>query len=116
MPQNRPAIGKPRCEGKPKSFYGYCQAPVSCVRDDKYYCWRHDPVRLKKRVDEEQEKRREKQEEDNKLYETKITRKKLLESSGVDKLTNDRLELIIKLGGIEDVLHMAACWNEEYNE
>jgi hypothetical protein len=92
------------CQGKANSFCGSCDRKPSVVRDGKPYCWQHDPERLQKLAKERWELRKQEIAKVEADQDARIVRRKLEEAAGVDKLTNDTLGIIIRLGGIQQMI------------
>jgi hypothetical protein len=91
---------KQLCQGKANAFLGQCLRKGIIERDGKLYCWQHDPEKLRKEAAERWEQRKKEIAEIERKQDERITRRKLEEQSGVNKLTNEDLEKIIKFGGI----------------
>ena len=87
-----------RCQYK---RFGFACERSATVGD---YCWQHDPERGRAAALEARKQLAIKTAADDAAFEARHARKKLLADSGVDRLTDSDLRLIIARGGIEALL------------
>lgn len=74
------------------------------MRNGKSYCWQHDPERLQRIAGEKWERRKGHIARVETEADARIERRRLLEASGVDNLSNADLQTIIALGGVQALI------------
>lgn len=96
-----------KCQGKSHQFLGHCDRSGKLHADGKYYCWQHDPTRLRRLAEIRWASRKAhiKKVEDD--HDARIARNQLLESAGLLKPDADLLLEIIGYGGIRELLKLA---------
>jgi hypothetical protein len=92
------------CQGKANLFLGHCERKPTVERDGKWFCWQHDPERLKRLAAERWAKRKEEIARTESEQDARIHRRRLLERAGIDNPSDDLLERIIALGGIQNMV------------
>ena len=84
---------------------GECVRDATVERDGKFFCWQHDPERVRAEREARCAKRKEEARKREAEREARWTRDDLMRDSGVSKLTNEELKHIIDCGGIQNILH-----------
>lgn len=88
------------CHGKLGSYAGSCLRPGTVEHDGKWYCWQHDPEKLRAKAEQARRDYIEKQRLDDLAFEKKLARRRLEEAAGLGLLTDDELTALATLGGV----------------
>lgn len=91
------------CSAKNKRVYGNCERRASVEVDGKWYCWQHDPVRLRAKARREWEARKAQMRAEDEAYEARHARKALLAAAGLRDLSavsDDDLRALAAAGGL----------------
>ncbi len=92
--------GHRECEGRVKRFMGVCESPATVERDGKWFCWRHDPVRL----DEEAAAARAKRKAEMEQEEADQKRRWRVRDAGLRVIDDATLAAVERLGGLQAMI------------
>lgn len=100
IPQRTPG----KCEGRVKTFWGYCDREATIVIEGKGYCWQHNPNR-NGTPEEAQQRRIAAHAEQETRRDAWDRRRNLEEKAGVKNLSEADLAFLASIGGIREVIN-----------
>jgi len=94
----------PNCNGGTLRLACPCLKPTTVEREGYKYCWQHDPERIAMTRRAKWEKRKQEMAETIAMHGRKIERNKKLREAGIENITDETLDKIIKYGGINALI------------